>query len=271
MQRSSQRLCEKLKTPYLAALASVVVTVVVGGCATPAGGSYSYSKQQRDEDIRKLAETTKEFVSKTQSEAVALRADFEKCKAENVALQKKQSDLVGTQADFKKAVELLKLNDRLIENKSDLVDGLQKEWEPNKYKFFKAMVGKGELKEFKVEDTCLYHGYVAVAVLFLWSGDEGWGGLGRGFVMMDPDKEFSITDATMAGTIAIPAEEYASLLQSSSPQLEERVAKIEPYRIAAEGSAISEQTKQKLIDAGIAVGTAVGTHFLLNWVDSLSK
>lgn len=156
-----------------------------------------------------------------------------------------------------KEVTHLKINDKLIEQQQTIVQGFQEACEPQKDAVFAAMGGQGRLKVFEVDEAFFYDHHVMISVRLLWLNPDGSGGLGRGLLALDPDKDLEPTGAFMTDRVPVSPQELAQLGNVPGPKLQEEVARLEKRPEKSEGFKMSDDTKNVIIQGGIAVAIGV--------------
>lgn len=193
--------------------------------------------------------------TKLQVENKKLLEECQKLTQKCEALKRQHEELQGA---LQTATNWLHVNDLLMAHKEDVVKSFKNEYEPRKEALFAAMGGRGNLKEFDVDDVCFFGGYVIVSTAFFWVNPNGSGGVGRGSIALDPDKQFEISDCSLNGQVALSAQEIASLLNGTPAQFEQKAAEVERSPEPSEqGFKMSSETKNLLLQGGIAVVSQV--------------
>lgn len=238
------------------------ILLLLAGCTTTPKSNYSYSPEQQQTDKDKLIQAREQFVDAIKAENIKLHKEVDQLKAENAVLNKAKVN----EAALKSLADHLQINDNIVERKQVIIQDFQKNWEKQKDALFSAMGGTGQLDEFQVEDVFFYKSAIQVTMLFLWSNTDGSGGVSRGCITLNPDKNDEMTDCSMLGQVLISAQEYAALNQGNAGQIQQQATQIDRHT-ESPSSFLSEKTKQKLIDGGIDLGIAAAGAYLVKLIN----
>ena len=187
-----------------------------------------------------------------------LKAENSSLKTEALKSQKQNEHLIG----------LLQLNDAIIEHKEEFVSKFQEDFEKRKDGFFEAMGGNGKLAGFEVEDVFEYKGYLGVVtMLFVWTSSDSSGAVGRGFIALNPDKNYDISDCEMLGQRQLSPEEYASLSDDKPTRIENE-APPESESPNPEKFEMTNETKNHLVESGVVTGLGVLSAYIIHLINS---
>lgn len=253
-----------------------MLALLAGGSmvfGAPAGGG------SKAADLTSLVEAQMKWREKVEAENRRLREGVDALQSENAVLAQSLKKISQQHQAATNALRYLQINDYLMENRASIISSLQKEWLPRKDPLFAALWKQGRALQFEVSDVFLYQTNVVARADFLWSNPDGSGGVGRANIWMDPMRDFEITGSNIQEQMRISAQELAAI--SGEPQkavVMEKLAEREKARPSDEGAEqakpnpfLSERTKERLTDAGIAVATTVAIKAFASWIDSQVK
>ena len=250
--------------PFFTVTTFLLSLFVFVGCSTvdlPPDLSSAELKRQREAATDKAV--YEESMRKTYESAyTSQKSEVERLRAENEALKKTQTKNAADEQACKQWVEYLRINDYLLEHHDEVVKHFNAQYSDKREALFSAAGAKGKLLGFEVDDVFFYRGYVVISSVLLWENPDGAGGLGRCAVSLDPDKNLDAVGCEMTGQKSMSRQELASLLQGgnaaepSSAQLGQAGAQISAPPASATKPFFSDATKDKLIGAGITLGSA---------------
>ena len=194
------------------------------------------------------------------------KAELERLRAENEALKQARGKPAVDEPTHQRLVKYLEINDYLIENHDEVIKRFATEYAGKRDALFSAAGGSGKLLGFEVEDALVYKGYVFITFLFLWENADGSGGVGRCALSLDPDKDFDIAGCVMNAQMPVSRRDLAEYLRggnadgASAEQLNRAGSQVHGQPAASGKPLMSDETKGKLIGAGIAVATAWLVH-----------
>ena len=190
----------------------------------------------------------------------AQKPEIERLRAENASLTQAQKTTATNDQLCARLLYCLQVNDYLVENHEVVVKHFNSEYASKREVLFSAAGGNGKLLDFQVDDVFFYKGFVIVSSLLLWQNPDGSGAVGRCALSLDPEKNFDAYGCEMTGQAPLSRQDLTALLQSGnapSPQQLEQVATQVPSQPTATSKPmLSEDTKKKLINAGIGVVSA---------------
>jgi hypothetical protein len=161
-----------------------------------------------------------------------------------------------------------------LENKDQVVKKFNEDWAGSKDTLFSASGGKGQLLGFEVDDAFFYKGNIVISTLFLWKEGNGAAKLGRGAVLLDPDKDLEISGCQMLGTVNVTQEDLKAAFASSSSSATQAI----PERVQVHAKAptedkpfFDESTKQTIKNTLIAGGITLTLDWLRTVIISSGK
>lgn len=237
-------------------------------------------------DLMNLVEAQMKWREKVEAENRRLKEELELMRSESAVLSQTLAQMAAQRNAATNALRYLAINDYLMDNRATMISSLHKEWTPKRDALFTSLWSQGRVLEFQVVDLFLYQTNVVARADFLWMNQDGSGGFGQANIWMDPLKEFVITGTSIQEQTRISAMELASLREGpakpkavkdrsvGTPTLEARSTpktQEPPPKLAAQEPWISEQTKDALTAAGIAVATQVAAKAAITWIDEWFK
>lgn len=174
-----------------------------------------------------------------------------------------EAELATNQVIIKSLTNALHYHEWVLENRAEIIEVLQKEWEPKKEAFFTTAGGKGHLKGFEVEDAFFYKGHVIIPTLFLSVFEDGSGMLARAAVHMDPDKKFEVVRCAIESSKRYAKEELAGVEGAS---IEQRASEV-PKSATSNWFNMSDDTKSKVTTTGITLLGAAAMKLFDKWLE----
>jgi hypothetical protein len=228
----------------------LLMLVLLCGCA----GQNTLEHSSQFSDSEKLQRYEREDQQLAEQNAARIQAAFQKeleqLRSENAALK---GTAVTNRMENEHLKGLLQLNDAIVERKGEFIQEFQEDFGQRRNVLFEAMQGNGNVKEFEVEDVFVYKDRLGVTVLFLWTNADLSGGLGRGLVVLDPEKNYEISDCEMLGQRRISPQELAALDSNNEPQLQQEASQIQK-RPDPNALTITNETKNHLIEKTADLG-----------------
>jgi hypothetical protein len=246
---------------------AIVMAFCLCGCSSPSKTSAQAEGVAALENVILQAHQVQERLIRENQELRAQvgerQSEVERLK-ENAATLTNRITALKAEQEQKNAVittltNWFELSNAIAEHRAEIVSTLQSEWEPRKQNLFASAGGKGEVQELQVEDVFFYRGFVVIPMLFFWTFDDGSGAVGRATVALDPAREFHIASCEMVDQLALSREDLMAL-QNGSP-VEQKSAAL-TKNAGAWSLNISEDTKNRLWQGGIAIGVAAITKLL---------
>lgn len=214
-------------------------------CRAPEG---SRNKEQNS-SLKNEAEALRKQNNDLVNQLASTRTLLEK---QEVDFKLKEQSYTNQLSSF---LQFFNLQSAIIEKRQIFIAHFTKEWTPVRETLYKAAGGFGKLTEFEIEDVYCYRGYVVVNTLNAWQNDDGSGGIARGAIALDPDKDFEISSCEIVDKMLISREQLAAM--SNGQQMEAQAAASLPHRPEAATFTMSEDTKNKLWQVGATVASAL--------------
>ena len=241
----------------------LLLSVMVGCSTTDSLRSPSTGELQRQREAATDVAVYEEGMRKGYEALFATqKSELEHVRAENEALKQFQKTNTITADAYNQLLNYLRINDYLLEHHEEVVKHFNAQYSDKPEALFSVAGGKGKLLGFEVDEVFFDKGYVVVSSVFLWENQDGAGGVGRCALSLDPDKNLDAVGCEMTGKKSMSRQELASLLQGgnaaepSSAQLGQAGAQISAPPASATKPFFSDATKDKLIGAGITLGSA---------------
>ena len=147
-----------------------------------------------------------------------------------------------------------------MENRDEITKELQPKWQEIKLQLFQLGGGKGELREFDIEEIAFYRGLIVIPTLYFTTFSDGTGAVGRLVVNVDPAKQFEVVSCFMDDQAKAFTREQVQQLVGASQASGERPELPKPQK--AFKVEISPETKNALINGGIMVGVGILSRML---------
>jgi len=228
--------------------------------------------QEAMEDTKQILVFEQNFDEVLKKDHLLIQSDLQQLKSQvdelkNTLTALHNSTTPTENANDPRLINYLRINDYLLENKEATLQHFQQEWQPHRNALFAALGKSGSPLGFEVDDVFLYKGSLVVTALFLWSNPDASGGVLRSGVSLDPDKEFEISGLSVLGESALSSQQLASFVGGADAS-ETQVVRTQQLEAQATASGVqarpdkattswvSDETKNKMLQSGVAVGAA---------------